>query len=107
MYLDQRKSDFEKQRMSRVLDVTRSIVVGSKQMKGKKGQPDEMLQGPRDALKYLMEHIQQGLLLDGKKAVGGDLATEGIFSTALRVHKAATGTRTSSRLSRQSTRLWT
>lgn len=70
VYLDQRIADYEKYQLLRALEIASQIVVSATPMKDKK----VTYFGPRDALKYFHERLQQGILLDDVPASGGLLA---------------------------------
>lgn len=88
MYLDQRKEDYEKYKLNRVLSLATDITVGAVPMNDK---AKSIYTGPRDAMKYLHQSFQEGILLDDTKSQGGDTATEGIKSVARRIAQAAEG----------------
>jgi hypothetical protein len=71
MYLDQRKEDYEKFKLSRVFSIADQITVGSVQMTDKE---KTIYAGPRDALKFIHKAFQEGILLDDAPALGGLLA---------------------------------
>ena len=72
--LDMRIDDYEKDKLSRVLEMAGHIVVGSHTGKDKHGRPTEVYEGPRGALKYLHEREDEGLLFNEVRAQGGVLA---------------------------------
>lgn len=87
LYMDQRKADYEKFQLLRTLDIAGQIVVGSVPMKDKK----VTYTGPRDALKYFHDRLQQGVLIDDAEHHGGDLAKDVIPEVSRRISRAANG----------------
>lgn len=71
MYLDQRKQDYEKYKLAKALDIASQITLSSVQMTDK---AKTTYEGPRDAMKYLHERFQTGILIDDVPAQGGVLA---------------------------------
>ncbi len=71
MYLDQRKEDYEKYKLNRVLSLATDITVGAVPMNDK---AKSIYTGPRDAMKYLHQSFQEGILLDDVQRQGGVLA---------------------------------
>jgi hypothetical protein len=69
---EQRKTDWEKRRLCRILEIATSIVIGEQELG--KGKDAVIYKGPKDALKFLGNKIQQGLLLDDVGVTGGLLA---------------------------------
>ena len=88
MYLDQRKLDYEKYKLSRTLDIAGLITVGSVPMNDK---AKTVFTGPRDAMKYLHEEFHKGIMIDHAPAIGGDLVEQGLDAVALRLDKALLG----------------
>lgn len=68
VYLDQRKLDWEKYKLIEVLNAAGQIVVGSLPDSRDK---TKSYTGPRDALKYFHEKVQQGIMLDDVPNRGG------------------------------------
>lgn len=71
VYLDQRKDDWEKYQLLRAITVAGDIVVGSVPDARDK---NKSYTGPRDALRYLHERVQSGILIDDVPARGGALS---------------------------------
>jgi len=72
--LDQRREDYEKYKLNRVLSLATDITIGSVQMNDKLR---STYTGPRDALKYLAHCQQEGILIDDAKSKGAHLDTPG------------------------------
>lgn len=89
VYLDQRKADAEKARVGLALETAGRIVVGSEKVhyRGK----DIPYTGPSDALKYVQQRIQDGLLFVQRPTPGGDTAVEGAASLLSRYDLACEG----------------
>ena len=88
MYLDQRKLDYEKFKLSRTLQIAGDIAIGSVPDPVKK---NVNWTGPRDAMKYLQQRFQEGILLDDMASPqGGETAEVGADAVALQISKAAT-----------------
>jgi hypothetical protein len=89
MYLDQRKQDYEKCKLARSLETASQITLSSVTMNDK---AKTVYAGPRDAMKYLHERFQSGILIDdatGSK--GGDTAELGASAVMMRVSRASEG----------------
>lgn len=90
MYLDQRKLDYEKFKLTRTLQIASDIALGSVPMNDK---AKTVFTGPRDAMKYLHQRFHEGVLIDDVRAQGGDVATVGVGEVVRQVARAAEGYR--------------
>jgi hypothetical protein len=87
MYMDQRKEDYEKAKLAKTLNNALDIAIGSVQMNDK---AKTVYTGPRDAMKYLHQRMQEGILMGDRPTIGGDTATVGCRDVARRIDLAAT-----------------
>lgn len=71
VHLDMLKADYERFRLNRALQIAGQITLGSYKFNEPK---DTVMKGPRDAIKYLLKRIQEGILLDDQRAEGGLVA---------------------------------
>jgi len=67
--LQEKTEEFQIQTLAVVLEKTRRIATGSVEDK-KSG---KILSGSRDAIQYLLGRVQNGMMVNGQQAVGGDL----------------------------------
>jgi hypothetical protein len=75
LYLQFRVDDFEKNRLQRVLEVAKQITIGSiPNPAATSYKPLPPLTGTRDALNYVMERFQRGILINDVRAEGGLLS---------------------------------
>ncbi len=72
VYLDQRRLDYDKYRLTTVLNTAIDITLGSKPIIEKN--KTEVYTGSKDAVRFVHEQMQKGILIDDVQAQGGALA---------------------------------
>jgi len=72
--LEQRVSDHEKFRLTRVLEVANTITLGSVPNDKDKDKKKPTLAGPRDAINFVISNFQKGILVNDKPVEGGYLS---------------------------------